>query len=195
MLNPKSMHYVMLIDSSICTKIPSLTFANNDFFVSLTLIGTSINFNIISILFMSYDPRSRTISRPSLPVTGIPTTSPGSRLVIPPLKPSPSLSNLHIHSHNTPAPEDESDFSTSLPLPREGASGSSASSVINVDLNEGILIQDADIDTDFAEEDSTEVSQPVITTNDESKRYLREQLRKTLSSKQVQKGQASCFTS
>jgi len=99
---------------------------------------------------MSYDPRSRTISRPSHPITGIPTTSPGSRLVIPPLKPSPSLSNLHIHSHNITAPEDESDFSTSLPLPQEGALGSSASSVINVDLNEGILIQDADIDTDFA---------------------------------------------
>lgn len=144
---------------------------------------------------MSYDPRSRTISRPSLPVTGIPTTSPGSRLVIPPLKPSPSLSNLHIHSHNTVALEDEPDFSTLLALPREGAPESSASSVINVDLNEGILIQDADTDTDFAEEDSTEVSQPVITTNDESKRFLREQLRKTLSSKQVQKGQAFCLSS
>ena len=142
---------------------------------------------------MSYYPRSRTISRPSPSVTGIPTTSPGSRLVIPPLKPSPSLSNLHIHSHA--APEDECDFSTLLPLPRERAPESSASSVVNVDLNEGILIQDADLDTDFVEEDSTEVSEPVITTNDESKRYLREQLRKTLSGKQVQKGQASCFTS
>lgn len=133
------------------------------------------------------NPRSRTISRPSPPVTGIPTTSPGSRLVIPPLKPSPSLSNLHIHSHNTVAPQDEPDYSTLLPLLREGALGSSASSIINVDLNEGILIQDTDTDTDIAEEDSAEAFQPVTTTSDESKRFLREQLRKTLSGRQVQK--------
>jgi putative ubiquitin-RnfH superfamily antitoxin RatB of RatAB toxin-antitoxin module len=65
---------------------------------------------------------------------------------------------------------------------------SSASSIINVDMNEGILVQDVDTDTDIAEEDSTEVMRPVIVTNEESKKLLREQLRKTLSSKQVQDG-------
>jgi len=73
-------------------------------------------------------------------------------------------------------------------LLREGALGSSASSIINVDLNEGILTQDTDTDTDIAEEDSAEAFQPVTTTSDESKRFLREQLRKTLSGRQVQKG-------
>lgn len=135
---------------------------------------------------MPHTPRSRTVSRPSPPAAGIPVTSPGSRLVIPPLNPSPSLSNLHIHSHNTTAPN-EPDPSLMPSLPRDGALESSASSVINLDMNEGILIQDMDTDTDIAEEDSIEALHSVTSSNDESKRFLREQLRKTLSSKQVQK--------
>ncbi|KXN88162.1 Vacuolar fusion protein MON1 [Leucoagaricus sp. SymC.cos] len=133
---------------------------------------------------MSHTPRSRTHSRPSQPGAGVPIASPGSRLVVPPLNPSPSLSNLHIHSHGANAP-DESDSSSSA-VPRDQALESSASSVINLDLNEGILIQDMDTGTDMAEEDSIEVQQPMTTINEESKRFLREQLRKTLSIKQAQ---------
>lgn len=73
-------------------------------------------------------------------------------------------------------------------MSREQVLESSASSIINVDLNEGILIQDIDTDTDIAEEDSVEVTLPAVVTNENSKRLLREQLRKTLSSKQVEKG-------
>jgi hypothetical protein len=73
------------------------------------------------------------------------------------------------------------------PIPnaqREQALESSASSIINVDINEGILIQDMDTDTDITEEDPFEATHTVATTNEESKKFLREQLRKTLSSKQ-----------
>lgn len=127
---------------------------------------------------MSHTPRSRTLSRPSPPARASP-----SRLVIPPLHPSPSLSNLHIHSHNTTTSNEPEAPSLST-AQREQALESSASSIINVDINEGILIQDMDTDTDVAEEDSVEVARPIMTTNEESKRLLREQLRKTLSGKQ-----------
>ncbi|KAF9454806.1 hypothetical protein P691DRAFT_754359 [Macrolepiota fuliginosa MF-IS2] len=133
---------------------------------------------------MSHTPRSRTLSRPSPPHVGAPRASP-SRLVIPPLHSSPSLSNLHIHSHNIPGPNDI-DIPPVPTIPREHALESSASSIINVDMNEGILIQDMDTDTDVAEEDSIEVTRPVAITNEESKKFLREQLRRTLSDKQAQ---------
>lgn len=68
--------------------------------------------------------------------------------------------------------------------PREQALESSASSIINVDINEGILIQDMDTDTDITEEDSVDATLPAATTNEESKKFLREQLRRTLSGKQ-----------
>lgn len=135
---------------------------------------------------MSHTPRSRTLSRPSPPHVGASKASP-SRLVIPPLHPSPSLSNLHIHGHNAAAPGD-SDAPPLPAFPREQVLESSASSMINVDMNDGILIQDMDTDTDITEEDSAEVARQVTITNEESKRFLREQLRKTLSGKQVQAG-------
>lgn len=54
---------------------------------------------------------------------------------------------------------------------------------MNVDMNEGILIQDLDTDTDITEEDSIEATRSSVASNEESKKLLREQLRRTLSGK------------
>ncbi|EKM79357.1 hypothetical protein AGABI1DRAFT_74328 [Agaricus bisporus var. burnettii JB137-S8] len=131
---------------------------------------------------MSHTPRSRTVSRPTPPSLGAHIASP-PRLVIPPLRPSPSLSSLHIHSHGTPTPNEPE--VPPVPYPqRDQVLESSASSVVNVDTNEGIWIQDMDTDTDITEEDPFEAAHPVAATNEESKKFLRDQLRKTLSDQQ-----------
>ncbi|PFH53895.1 hypothetical protein AMATHDRAFT_186512 [Amanita thiersii Skay4041] len=61
--------------------------------------------------------------------------------------------------------------------------GSSASSVLEIDINEGILIQDADQKDDTVESDDVTVTGHVEQPNssEENKRTLRDQLRKTLS--------------
>ncbi|KAL0069868.1 Vacuolar fusion protein mon1 [Marasmius tenuissimus] len=125
--------------------------------------------------------RSRTNSRASTPNPTL-TRSPSSRLVIPPaLRPSPSLSNLHVHSYNS-----SSTSSSPPPVPLLPASynlDSSASSVVNLDLNEGILIQDAEAEADVAEEDVVVAPPEGSATDEDTKKMLREQLRKTLSYK------------
>lgn len=110
-----------------------------------------------------------------------------SRLVVPALHPSPSLSNLHIHGLNTTV---SSEHDTSVPsvFPREQALESSASSIMNVDMSEGILIQDIDNDTDITEEDSIEATRSAVATNEDSKKFLREKLRRTLSGKLAHTG-------
>jgi hypothetical protein len=66
---------------------------------------------------------------------------------------------------------------------------------MNVDMNEGILIQDLDTDIDIAEEESLEVIRSITATTEESKKFLREQLRKTLSGKEMHKGRIRCSSS
>ncbi|KAG7088287.1 hypothetical protein E1B28_012299 [Marasmius oreades] len=125
--------------------------------------------------------RSRTPSRASTPNPTL-NRSP-SRFTIPPaLRPSPSLSNLQVHSFNNPSVSD----TPPPPVPSVTLSqqlDSSASSIVNLDLNEGILIQDGEAETEVAEEDIV-VSPPDGSPTDENtKRMLRDQLRKTLSYK------------
>ncbi|KAJ6525298.1 trafficking protein Mon1-domain-containing protein [Mycena vulgaris] len=123
--------------------------------------------------------RSRTSSRTQL------TRSSPSRLAIPPaLRPSPSLSNLRVHSYgagsSTVATSESAPTVTFQPPPNP-ALDSTASSVVNLDLNEGILIQDVDADTDTVDGEEITVMGIVNTTDEASKKSLRDQLRRTLS--------------
>ncbi|KAG6831949.1 hypothetical protein H0H92_006550 [Tricholoma furcatifolium] len=126
---------------------------------------------------MSRTPsRSRTPSGPS----GSGATP--SRLAVPPtIRPSPSLSNLHIHSHSV----ESSNIPPVPPIPNHSPNlvvDSTASSVINLDLNEGILIQDGDTEAEESEEVPVMSLESDHDRSDEgSRRHLRDQLRKTLS--------------
>lgn len=130
---------------------------------------------------------SRTPSRASTPNPSL-VRSPPSRLAIaPPLRPSPSLSNLRVHSHNAGSSTIAS-IPPVPPLPPQHAAtnsvlDSSASSVANLDLNEGILIQDIDAEVDtISSEEGTAIGQIDATSgDDQSKQSLRDQLRRTLS--------------
>lgn len=117
--------------------------------------------------------------------SGLRKTSP-SRLA--PLRPAPSLSSLHIHGHGL-----EHLASPSVP-PTSQALESSSSSVFTVDLNEGILLQSEDTETEEAEE-LTAISREsdVDRIDEDSKRTLRDQLRRTLSSKASGAGGVSCI--
>ncbi|KAJ7781773.1 trafficking protein Mon1-domain-containing protein [Mycena maculata] len=121
--------------------------------------------------------RSRTSSRAQL------ARSSPSRLAIPPaLRPSPSLSSLRVHSYaagSSTVATSESAPTVTFQPPSNPILDSTASSVVNLDLNEGILIQDADTDT-VDGEDIT-VMGVVHATDEASKKSLRDQLRRTLS--------------
>ncbi|KAG5648437.1 hypothetical protein DXG03_005011 [Asterophora parasitica] len=106
--------------------------------------------------------------------------TPPSRLVVPPsIRPSPSLSNLHIHSHSV----ESSNPPPVPPLPTyQQVLDSTASSVINLDLNEGILLQDGDVEAEDAEEVNVMSFDADTDKTDEATRNtLRDHLRKTLS--------------
>ncbi|KAF5338985.1 hypothetical protein D9611_008733 [Ephemerocybe angulata] len=110
-----------------------------------------------------------------------------SRLNVPPsLRPSPSLSNLHIHSHSTGPPN----ALESLLLPtRDAVLDSSASSVVNMDMTEGILVQETDSTVDslgVLEEvaASSHLDQPMDTS--ESAQLLKEHLKRSMSSRGIQ---------
>ncbi|KAG6878090.1 hypothetical protein C0993_012417 [Termitomyces sp. T159_Od127] len=82
--------------------------------------------------------------------TDVVSKTPASRLVPPNIRSSPSLSNLHIHSHSL-----ESSNTSSVPLipiQTPNVLDSTASSVINLDLNEGILVQDGDTEAESSED-------------------------------------------
>ena len=64
-----------------------------------------------------------------------------------------------------------------LPMPLK----SSASSVTNLDLNEGILVHDLDPDVDTTPSEDTAVGHVHDIASDESRRNLRDHLRRTLS--------------
>ncbi|KAJ7133021.1 trafficking protein Mon1-domain-containing protein [Mycena filopes] len=127
--------------------------------------------------------RSRTSSR-----TQLARSSP-SRLAIPPaLRPSPSLSNLRVHSYgagsSTVATSESAPTVSFHPQPNPSLD-STASSVVNLDLNEGILIQDVDGDADTVDGEEITVVMGIVNaaTDEASKKSLRDQLRRTLSSR------------
>jgi hypothetical protein len=108
-----------------------------------------------------------------------------SRLAIPPsVKPTPSLSNLRVHSHNSTTvatiPPVAPSTSTDANLQ------SSASSVSNMDMSEGITMIK---DVDEAEDEGVALGQVESHALDEdSKRNLREHLRKTLKQRPSHQG-------
>lgn len=120
------------------------------------------------------------------PPNGAPSTPrlPSARLVIPSgIRPSRSLSTLHIQS-----PSQVLEVPGPAPLPLDPshsvALDSTASSLINMDLNDGILVQDVEVETEDAEDISVMTLNSDRAKIDEaSKKSLRDQLRKTLSRK------------
>ncbi|KAF8798825.1 DUF254-domain-containing protein [Phlegmacium glaucopus] len=105
-----------------------------------------------------------------------------SQLTIPStLRPSPSLSNINIHSHNTTPPQSEVMQSADHLL------DSSASSVIDVEPGEGILIQDIDTEVDQTDaEDVETIDKAFVSTSSEGqKQLLRDQLRRSLNHRAV----------
>lgn len=94
----------------------------------------------------------------------------------PTLRPSSSLLNLHIHAQNVGT------TTISSSLSQDATLRSSASSITDIDLNEGILIQDSDQKEDTGETDDVTVSGHVEQSGstEEDKKILRDQLRKTL---------------
>ena len=127
---------------------------------------------------MTSTPRSRTLSR-----AGKPSISrlPRSQLTISPtLRPSQSLSGFNIHSHNTQLEVMQS---------ADYLLDSSASSVIDMDPGEGILVQDIDTEANQTDtEDIESIDQAYVSTSsDGQKQLLRDQLR-SLSHRAVQSG-------
>lgn len=99
-------------------------------------------------------------------------SSPAHNLVIPPVLHSPpSLSNIKDHHFST----------GSLSVTTPGLE-SSASSITNLDLNDGILVHEMDPEVDTTHsEDTTAVGQIDDVADEESRKNLRDHLRRTLS--------------
>jgi vacuolar fusion protein MON1 len=137
-----------------------------------------------ALVSMHRQSRSRTPSRPATP-TGSVRASSRSRLTIhPALKPSASLTNLRALSLSNSAPAVSTPPVPAIPHRHSTPTlDSSASSVFNLDLNESILIHDVEPDIDIATTaDATAVGQLDVPIGDEeSKRTLRDHLRRTLS--------------
>ncbi len=123
-----------------------------------------------------HTPRSRTPSRASTPAF----TRPGSsRIVIPTLRHASSKATLTpttVSNDNSP--------------PSRQVLDSAASSVLDLDMTEGILLQEAETDADAAEGEEVNVMGSLNTTagHADSKQSLRDQLRKTLNRKQSMQG-------
>ena len=130
---------------------------------------------------MSTTPHSSAPSRiPSRSGTPLPHRSP-SRLASPPtLRSSPSISSLRVYSHgssgahSTPAPG-------SPAMRPDGTESGSSSSIA-----EGILVQEPDAEVDIIGGEQGNASGIVESRagNEESKKSLRDQLRRTLSKKE-----------
>ncbi|KAG1772371.1 DUF254-domain-containing protein [Suillus occidentalis] len=99
-------------------------------------------------------------------------SSPAHNLVIPPVLHSPpSLSNFNDHHFSA------GNLSVTTP-----GLESSASSVTNLDLNDGILVHEVDPEVDTTHsEDTTAVGQIDDVADEESRKNLRDHLRRTLS--------------
>ncbi|CAL1713268.1 unnamed protein product [Somion occarium] len=122
-------------------------------------------------------PRSRTPSRAGTPIPGaVP-----ARLVPPTLRSAPSVSSLRVFSHGAPSAV-HTPISGSPPS-RLGEGDSSASSAINVEATEGILIQESEVEVETIDGEEGTVSGHMesTATDEEAKRSLREHLRRTLS--------------
>src|SRR5882757_707562 len=110
--------------------------------------------------------RSRTLSRASRSLS---RSSPSQLTISPALRPSPSLSNFNIHSHTTSQPGIMQNADYLL--------DSSASSVIDMDPGEGILIQDIDAEVQTDAEDVETIDKAYVSTSsDGQKQFLRDQL-------------------
>ncbi|KIY45577.1 DUF254-domain-containing protein [Fistulina hepatica ATCC 64428] len=118
------------------------------------------------------------MSVPSRPVTPGPSNastfvsqeSP-SRLDI--LRSPESRSSLRVYAHHK---------SASAPY---NAASSAASSVINLDLNEGIMLQDAEVDAADSDDTTAVGMMEHRASDEESRKALRAQLRKTLADSQL----------
>lgn len=110
------------------------------------------------------------------------------------MRPSPSLSNLRVHSYSagssTVVTSESAPTISFQPAPNP-ALDSTASSVVNLDLNEGILIQDVDAETDTADGEEINVMGIVHSTDEASKKSLRDQLRRTLSNRPSRLGKSA----
>ena len=114
------------------------------------------------------------------PRAGTPGPQTPSRLVIAPsLRPTHSLSNLHVHMNlNVVSPGPGSTTSHT-------GEESSASSIVNVDMSEGILVPEADAEVGIIDgEAGSAYVRATPTGGDEaSKKALRDHLRRTLNKK------------
>ncbi|PIL22468.1 hypothetical protein GSI_15156 [Ganoderma sinense ZZ0214-1] len=129
-------------------------------------------------------PRSRALSRvpsrgPSRSGTPVPGRSPSRLASLSSVPPMPSVSNLRVYSYGasmsaTHTPDSQSG-------PPETGDTSSGSSVV-----EGILVQEQDADVDIIDGEQGSAAGLVESPagNEESKKSLREQLRRTLSKKE-----------
>lgn len=119
-------------------------------------------------------PRSsRTPSRSSTPLHRSP-----SRLVIPPV-PIHTLSVPNFQLHGTMSASQSPHIQPATDLE------SSASSVINLDISDGILVADVDAEVETAaSEETTAVGQIDDVADEESRKSLRDQLRRTLSKRE-----------
>ncbi|KAI0354891.1 DUF254-domain-containing protein [Trametes cingulata] len=132
---------------------------------------------------MSHTPRTSPSRVPSRSSTPVPGRSP-SRLVPPLIRSAPSVSSLRVYSHGSSvvhSPVSISPPGTATPRREGGGESSSASSVI-----EGILIQEPDAEVEIIDGDQGNASGLVESRagDEESKRNLRDQLRRTLSKKE-----------
>ena len=120
--------------------------------------------------------------------SGFRKTSPSRLVPQHNLRPAPSLPSLHIHGHNLEPLTLPSVPSTSQALE------SSASSVFTVDPNDGILLQSEDTETEEAEETVAVSRESIDRVDEDSKRILRDQLRRTLNRKASGTSGVLCHT-
>ncbi|KAI0702261.1 trafficking protein Mon1-domain-containing protein [Cytidiella melzeri] len=133
--------------------------------------------------------RSRTPSRAGTP---LPQASTPSRLIPPVLHSAPSLSSLRVYSH-VPPPISVSPPHIQVPALGTGTESSipsSAASVANIALDspaEGILVPEPEVEVEVVQGNATGRMDEDGTVGDEdAKKNLREQLRRTLTKKFIQ---------
>ncbi|KAI0345876.1 hypothetical protein BDW22DRAFT_923141 [Trametopsis cervina] len=132
----------------------------------------------------TFNSRSRTPSRAGTP---LPQATSPSRLIPPVLHSAPSLSSLKVYSHAptpvsvSPPSVGEQFFGTGF----ESSIPSSAASVANVPLDapEGILIPEPEVEVEVMQGNVSGYMGDSATGDEEAKKNLREQLRRTLSQK------------
>lgn len=112
------------------------------------------------------------------PPSSTPSRSGTPRLIIPPAqRHTPSAPGLQPHGSTSSAHSPYIQPATGLE--------SSASSVINLDISDGILVHDVDAEVETTtSEEITAVGQIDDITDEESRKSLRDQLRRTLSKKE-----------